>query len=119
MRWNTLLLAIIVGVFAFTVQSCAVGYQVPQRTAAHGYVVVHQDRELVFDSALGLYIVTGYPSLYYYGGYYYRVYSAGRYARCRTINGAWKSISPSRLPPGLAKKYGAHPGKHRGKGHND
>jgi len=118
MRWNTLLLAIIVGVSAFTVQSCTAGYYGPPRTAAHGYVMVHSGVELVFDSGLGLYVVTGYPNYYYYGGYYYRVYGGGRYARCRRIHGSWSSISPSNLPPGLAKKYGIHPAKEQGKGHS-
>ncbi|MFA4948164.1 MAG: hypothetical protein WC674_06605 [Candidatus Krumholzibacteriia bacterium] len=116
MRWNTLLLAIIVSVSAFTVQSCTAGYYGPPGTAGHGYVAVHSGVELVFDSGLGLYIVTGHPNYYYYGGYYYRVHDGGRYGRCRTIDGPWSSINPSKLPPGLAKKYDVHPTKHQGKG---
>ncbi len=118
MRWNTLLLAIVVGVSAFAVQSCTAGYYGPPSAAEHGSVVVHSGVELVFDSELGLYIVTGYPNYYYYNGYYYRAYSGTRYARCKTIHGSWATISHSNLPPGLAKKYNVQPAKKQGKGHS-
>ena len=117
MKRNTLLLAIIVGLSAFTVQSCTMVYSGPPHVAAPGYVMVHHGAELVFDAGLGLYVVSGHPHHYYHNGYYYRVYDGRRYLRCRTIVGPWTSISPSTLPPGLAKKCGVHQYKHGGKGH--
>ncbi len=114
-RWKALFMAVIVGVAAFAIQSCTLVYHGPPYTPAHGYVAVHHGAELVFDEGLGLYIVTGYPDYYYYSGYYYRVYDGRRYERCRTIDGSWKSIGYSRLPHGLAKKYGVLRSEPRGR----
>ncbi len=117
MKKNTLLLAVIVGASALAAISCTVMYSGPPPAAAHGQVVVHGGTNLVFDADLGLYLVTGYPDYYYFDGYYYHVYERGHYERCRTIDGSWRSVSSSSLPPGLAKKYGEEPREHRGRGH--
>jgi hypothetical protein len=113
LRPKTLLFAIIVTVASFTILSCALGYQFPPPTAEPGYVTTHGGVQLVFDSDIGLYVVTGYPDYYYYRGYYYRAHPGGRYERSRAIEGRWRSVDPGRLPPGLVRKYNVHPPEER------
>ncbi len=103
MRRNVLLL--IAGAFALTFLSCAIGYEGPYGET-EGNVVVQGGVALEFDSGLGVWVVRDYPGYYYFGGYYYRAYDGDRYERSRHIDRDWRDIDPSRMPPGLASKYG-------------
>jgi hypothetical protein len=77
----------------------------------------HGDLEIVFDAALGVYVVVGHPDHYYEAGYYYRS-RVERWEVAVRIQGPWQPVASADLPPGLHRKAlgkrrggGAHPAK--------
>ncbi len=92
------------------------GYGPPPHAPAHGYRYKHKHgKEMVFDSDLGVYVVTGYPGCYFYNKYYYR-FNKGVWERCNLLNGPWTGVSAAKIPPGLQKGIGKKlKKKHRGK----
>lgn len=95
------------------------GHGPPPHAPAHGHRHRHGGVELVYDSACGVYVVVGFPSYYYYSGYFYRFYG-GQWEMSVEIGGRWKRISEASIPPGLRGKEKAkgkpkeHPGRGRG-----
>ena len=87
----------------------------PPHAPAHGYRHKHhahgQDVELVFDSAVGLYVVVGWPEHYWHDGHYYR-HVDGAWQVSVQLDDGWSSASGKRLPPGLAKKHRGRKGPH-------
>lgn len=81
----------------------------------HGYGYVYGGVDMVFDSGLGLYIVTGYPDCYFFGGRYYR-YHAPYWEYSPHLNGPWRLEPYESLPPSLRGRheYIAPPGRGRG-----
>lgn len=79
------------------------GYGPPPHAPAHGYRRRHHDRWLVYDAGLGLYVVSGYPGLYFHDGHYYRRHG-DHWDHAPRIGGPWQATRRRRLPPGLAKK---------------
>jgi len=59
--------------------------------------------ELVYDSALGLYIVVGLPNHYYHDGYFYRLRGTLWEVSLKPKVG-WAVASDKSLPPGLQGK---------------
>lgn len=88
----------------------------PPWAPAHGHRRKHPhvDVELIFDTGLGVYVVVGYPNHYWDGDHFFR-WIEGRWQISADFHNGWAAVRSQNLPPGLAKKYGAHPGK--GKGH--
>ncbi|MEJ2760132.1 MAG: hypothetical protein P8126_00955 [Gammaproteobacteria bacterium] len=81
------------------------GYGPPPHAPAHGYRYDYHGHELLYDRALGAYIVTGRPGVYFYGGTYYR-YERNHWYYSRSLDKGWQMRRGERgLPPGLAKKY--------------
>jgi hypothetical protein len=70
---------------------------------AHGYRQVQGGIEMVYDSGMGLYIVTGYPNNFFYSGRYYR-YREPNWEISVNINGPWRSESFQSLPRGLKER---------------
>ncbi len=109
MKKNGTMTAMLIGALIAASAGCAVVYREPPYAPPHGHVVHYEANvDLVFDSGLGLYVVTGYPAYYYYRGYYYHVYADGRCERSKRFAGPWKSARMSDVPPGLAKKEKHH-----------
>ena len=70
----------------------------------HGHVYVQGGIDMVFDSGLGLYIVTGYPDCYFFEGHYYR-YHAPYWEYSPRIDGPWRvERRYEALPPGLRER---------------
>lgn len=73
----------------------------PPHAPAHGYRHKHSDGiVLVFDSKLGVYVVSGYTNLYYYQDRFYRQHknnwqSSGHY------EGPWRNSPGNTVPTGL------------------
>ncbi len=98
------------------VHSDGPGYGPPPHAPAHGYRAKYHDHDLVFDSGLGVYVVTGWPEHYYLDGIYYRHSHDGWY-HSKYLDRDWGHYDDdARVPPGLAKKYGHGPGSGRGHG---
>ncbi len=77
----------------------------PPHAPAHGYR--HKQANgvvLVYESKLGVYVVSGYNN-YYYDKSYYRSRSSG-WQIAVNIDGPWKSVSTKKIPRGLQKKKG-------------
>lgn len=82
----------------------------PPWAPAHGYRHKHAGGvELVFDSALGVYVVVGLPNHYFHGDRFYR-YADGRWMIGIAADGPWVHAEWRDLPAGLqkpkAKKHG-------------
>ena len=76
----------------------------PPHAPAHGYRHKHPDGVvLVYDSGLGLYIVSGYASVYFYEGRYYRMHH-DMWESTAHFKGNWRKTSSKSLPPGLQEK---------------
>lgn len=86
----------------------------PPHAPAHGYRHHHDHHgvDLVWDAHLGVYAVVGFPSLYFWDGYYYR-YHDGFWQTASRPRGSFKPYR-GHVPPGLAKKHGRkHHGTHK------
>ncbi|NIO28552.1 MAG: hypothetical protein GTO29_08365 [Candidatus Latescibacteria bacterium] len=76
----------------------------PPHAPAHGYRHKHPDGvELVYQSSIGVYIVTGYSHHYFCKDRYYRL-NKGYWQYSVHIKGPWKPVSEKKLPPGLRKQ---------------
>jgi hypothetical protein len=87
----------------------------PPHAPAHGYRHKHPDGvELVFQTGIGVYVVTGYTDIYFYEGHFYRV----RKNKCEMsvhIGGPWRKAQVEALP----REFRAQTSKHenaKGKG---
>ena len=97
---------------AITMTACVVqpehpqGYGPPPQAPAHGYRYKYQDRDMEYDSNLGVYIVLGITGLYFLNEFYYRHDHDGWYSS-RRYDRDWRHYDDRdrNLPPGLAKKY--------------
>ncbi len=119
--------ATLFGLAATALAGCAYEYDhgPPPHAPAHGYRRKHPGGPvLVYDSGIGVYVVSGSPGIYWYGDRFYRYYG-GVWQVGVAVNGPWHGAEHRHLPPGLAKKYGppvagppggGPPGKGRGKG---
>jgi hypothetical protein len=91
----------------------------PPHAPAHGYRrkqrYDHRDIELVFDSGLGVYVVVGFPGVYFHAEHYFRFAGASWQVSIRPDSG-WSAAAQDDVPPGLRKqKHGnAKPGGHPG-----
>ena len=75
----------------------------PPHAPAHGYRHRHRGGiDLVFDTGLGVYLVTGTPH-YFYRDYFYR-YRRGIWHRSRNHNGPWRDTQGRGLPRGLRRR---------------
>jgi hypothetical protein len=81
----------------------------PSHAPAYGYRRNHpgdDDVVLMYDTTLGVYIVSGYDECYYSGGQYFR-FVANRWEWSVSIGGTWKIMKDVRdLPPGLREHHG-------------
>ncbi len=80
--------------------------------------------EMVFDGALGVYVLVDMPNHYFWDGWYLRIEDGDWYASAELHGGHWEPRLGSKLPPGLAKKHHGRSQKrkhHRGRsrGHPD
>jgi len=92
------------------------------RRAKHGQGHHHGDGAaeagLVFDAALGVYVVVDVPDHYFWDGVYLRVENGRWYSSVDLDGGHWEPRSEAKLPPGLAKRHKDNWGKagHKHKG---
>jgi hypothetical protein len=93
----------------------------PPWAPAHGYRHKHHGPDLVFDSHIGVYVVVGFPHVYFHDGHYFR-YVSSHWERCGDWKkGNWKVVDVGRVPGPLVKHYAAKgpkgvKGKGKGKG---
>jgi hypothetical protein len=88
----------------------------PPHAPAHGYRMkhAHDGVELVYDSGIDVYVVTGFRNCYYSAGQYFRL-EASFWEWSASVDGPWKALSSdSDLPPGLRHKHGKGHGKKKG-----
>jgi hypothetical protein len=83
----------------------------PPHAPAHGYRRKHhvenRDVELVFDSGLGVYVVVGFPDVYFDANVFFRLADVGWQVSMRP-DGGWTLAAADRVPPGLAKAKGGN-----------
>lgn len=66
-----------------------------------GYRIVHSSGVvLIYDGELALYIVEGWPSYYYFDGWFY-YFNGTIWLISAHFDGPWGQVGPNRLPPGL------------------
>lgn len=111
MRTQRLAPALAVLFLAADLGGCAVGVQPsggpPAHAPAYGYRKKNPDNvALAYDTGLGVYVATGYPGVYFYDGYYYRL--NGAYWEISTVpsGGSWTRADDNKVPPGLLKQKG-------------
>jgi hypothetical protein len=80
----------------------------PPHAPAHGYrrkhrYDGHRDAELVFDSGLGVYVVVGFPGVYFHLDHYFRYFGASWQVSIRPDAG-WRVAPQDDVPPGLRKQ---------------
>ena len=91
------------------------GHGPPPHAPAHGYrAKTHEGVELVFRSDLGVYVVVGASDYYFHDGVFYHQDSIG-WIVGKHVDGPWKNVSVSQLPPGLQSES---KGKGKAKGHS-
>jgi hypothetical protein len=81
----------------------------PPHAPAHGYRHKHHDHDLVFDSALGVYVVVGLPDLWFLDGSYFRWYGE-RWEMGVDVDGPWRLAPESTVPGRLREKRHPHGG---------
>ena len=96
----------------------------PPHAPAHGYRHKHKTQHgtinLIFDSGLGVYVVVGWPDVYWHRDHYLR-YVEGSWMTSRQIDGGWVTCGSASVPNGLVQKHArvekkrgrwSHPAKH-------
>jgi hypothetical protein len=91
------------------------GHGPPPHAPAHGYRAKHRGIGLEFDSRRGVYVVLGFPGVYFYGGWYYRL-ALDRWLRSNRHDGPWKDARWGDVPYGLRGDRYPEKGKGKGKG---
>jgi len=79
----------------------------PDHAPAWGYRRHHEDgdAELVYDSTIEVYVVSGYDDCYYSAGQYFRFFDS-RWEWSVSLGGTWKIVkNNSDLPPGLRHSH--------------
>lgn len=77
----------------------------PPNAPAHGYRHQQSDGiQLVFESSIGVYIVSGYTEHYYYHGRYYR-WNNDSWQVSSKVSRGWARASEKTIPPGLRKTH--------------
>ncbi len=106
-RIPTLALALMTGAcYHYRGAGPGAGHGPPPHAPAHGYRHKQANGlDLIYDSGVGLYIVSGWSNHYYKAGNYYR-WHKGRWESGPKLKGPWKGASKKALPPGLQKKKG-------------
>jgi hypothetical protein len=100
---------------ALALPACVAGPAVgpPPHAPAHGYRHKYGSTVLVYDSGPGIYLVSGRPDHYYYGGHYYRPRGRTWY-RAVALDGPWQPAPHRAVPPGL--RGSGPPGRGHGRG---
>lgn len=91
----------------------------PPHAPAHGYRHKHPHGVvLVYESSIGMYVVSGHRDVYFQKDRYYRL-RGNTWHRSVHINGPWDTVAVKKLPNGLQKKWlakGQAKGKKKNKG---
>ena len=72
----------------------------PPHAPAHGYRHKHDNVVLEYNSALEVYVVSGWSNHYFYKDRYYRTTNSGWEITAK-FDGPWTSVSTKKLPKGL------------------
>ena len=78
----------------------------PAHAPAHGYRHKHSEDgvELVYDSKLAVYVVSGYKHTYFTNGVYFR-YMDDTWKLSKRVAGPWKIVIERDVPSGLKERY--------------
>jgi hypothetical protein len=90
----------------------------PPHAPAHGYRHRHRNHDLVFDSALGVYVVVDLRDVWFLDGSYFRIVG-DRWEIAVGASGPWRVVSYDRVPARLYEKrhpHGGPPGQMKKKG---
>ena len=81
----------------------------PAHAPAHGYRHKHPEDgvELVYDSKLAVYIVSGYKHTYFTNGVYFR-YMDDTWKLSKRVAGPWKIVIERDVPSTLHERYAEH-----------
>jgi hypothetical protein len=82
----------------------------PPWAPAHGHRHRHAGVSLVFDSGIGVYLVSGRTDHFFHQDHFYR-HHHGRFERTRNLSGGWVVVRDDHLPGGLRHRYG-HRARH-------
>jgi hypothetical protein len=83
----------------------------PPDAPGPGYRYAQPDGvELVFDSNLGAYLVSGHADHYYHHGEYYR-WNSGSWEQSPKVSDGWRPASEKKVPRGLRKAHEHGKGK--------
>lgn len=76
----------------------------PPHAPAHGYRHKHSNGVvLVYESSIGVYVVSGYRDVYFYKNSYYRMHK-NRWQASHRVDGPWRQSSDKKVPPGLRQQ---------------
>ena len=81
----------------------------PPHAPAHGYRYKHQGHDLRYDAALGVYVVVGFPELWFLDGSYFRWYGE-RWEMGVDVDGPWRAARVEAVPVQLREKRHPHGG---------
>ncbi len=77
----------------------------PPHAPAHGYRCKNSDgAQLVYDSNLAVYVVSGHSDYYFYNDRYYR-WNKSSWQVSVSLDKGWSSASDKSVPPGLRKTH--------------
>lgn len=104
-------------VLAVTMAGCVTypqqrGYGPPPHAPAHGYRYMHKGAVLVYNSHLDLYVVKGYPGVYFHNGHYYKRHK-NHWLSSYRYDGPWELVYRKHIPPSLRDRDDK---RHRGGG---
>jgi len=98
------------------------GAHPPPAHPPNGHRHSHAGVDLVFDSALGVYLVVDRHNHFYAEGHFYR-YAEDGWQISTEPKGGWHQVAGPALPPGLVKKHEPDKGRAKkdksGKGHSE
>ena len=81
----------------------------PPHAPAHGYRHKHHGRDLVFDSAFGVYVVVGLRDVWFLDGHYFRI-AGDRWEVAAAVGGPWRVAAAHAVPVRLYEKRHPHGG---------
>jgi hypothetical protein len=88
----------------------------PPHAPAHGYRHKHATGVvLVYDSSIGVYVVSGYKNVYYYNSYFYRRHKS-KWQWSHGVDGPWLTSYGKNLPRNLQEKVAKHDADDKGNG---
>jgi hypothetical protein len=107
---NYLVIALLVSVVV-AISACSMMIP-PNRMASPAGRQERGGMQLVYESNMGVYVVSGYTEHYYYHGRYYR-WNNDSWQASSNINRGWAKAPEKTVPPGLRKTHSRENGNNQ------